>query len=258
MGIIVSLISSILCGVIYFRMIKRDLPNPLEKSKTVVPVVLGLFAPILSTVLVIVFSLGIPKILDGPISEFVDSLILRSLISSFILAGFTEELVKFMVFLLVLAIVKPKKVYQYAMLCAGVGFGFTILEAALYGGNSAFTALTRIPTFGLHMVFGITMGLNFGLYKYYKQTGEKACGKYLFLSMFLPVLLHTIYDAATASNLGLQSTNDDILTIAVIAGLAIVIVLIVLQFWVFSQFKKNSEKYCAMEIAANKPRPVRK
>lgn len=255
MGLIVALISAIACGVLYYRMYKRDLPVPLEKSKVILPAVLGLFSPVLSTLMLVVNSSILQAILGGTLPEKVHNLVIRSLIASFVLAGFTEEFVKFLVFMLVVVIVKPKKVYQYGLLCAGVGFGFTALETVLYGAGNVVTALSRLPMFAMHMVFGITMGLNIGLYKYYKQRGEKGAGKYLFMGLFLPVLWHTIFDAGTAANAGITSTDETAQMIAVIAALVIIVVSVILQIVVLIRFKKNSEKYCAMEIAGSNPRP---
>lgn len=252
MGLIVALLSTIACGILYYRMYKRDLPNPLDKFKAVLPALLGLVAPFLSTLLFVAIGLIIPKVLGGPLREVIHNLVILSFVSSFLMAGFTEEVVKLLAFVIVILIVKPKKVYQYGMLCAGVGFGFTALETVLYGSGNVVTALTRLPMFAMHMVFGIAMGLNIGLYKYYKQRGEKGAGKYLFLGLFLPVLWHTVYDAGTACNAGLNATDETTQIIAIIAALVIIVVSVIFQIVVLIRFKKNSEKYCAMEIADSK------
>ena len=44
MALIVSLISFALCAFFYVRMIRREIPEPMTKKQSVVPVLLGLAA----------------------------------------------------------------------------------------------------------------------------------------------------------------------------------------------------------------------
>ena len=246
MGLIVALFASILCLVLYIKMCKREQPSPMEKKKAALPVVLGVIAPILSTIVVILFGLAATKIKGGSLHEL--PVVLRSFIGSFILAGFTEEFIKFLLLLLAVKLVKPKNVYEFGILGAGIGFGFTGLEDALYGNGSAAVALSRIPTFALHMVFGIIMGLHFGLAKYSEQNNSVKARIHKILAMLVPVFWHTIFDASTASNFALQSENEDTQILGAIVGLVVVLISIVLQFMTLGKFKKKSEEYCGMEI----------
>ena len=143
-------------------MIRREVPEPISKKQAAIPAVLGLLSVFLATMLMIGFGAGI-KALFGSVSEAVSSLVLRSLVSSFFLAGFTEEVVKLLMFLVAIKIVKPKNVYEYGLLCAGVGFGFTALEEFIYAGSSLVAMVLRIFYFAMHMVFGLLMGLHLGL-----------------------------------------------------------------------------------------------
>lgn len=245
MGLIVSLISTILCAVVYVRMYRRDLPEPIGKKKAALPAVLGFFAPILSTMAAGLFSIGAVALMGGSIQDSIHSLILRSLLGSFIIAGFTEELVKFLLFLLTVKIAKPKNVYEYGMLCAGIGFGFTALEILLYGSGNAVVALSRIPTFALHMVFGLIMGVQLGLARYSRLKGEGS-RKHICLALLLPVLLHTVYDAATFSNAGIRADDDTTMKVAIVIGLVVILVSVVFQFALLIQFRKKSEAYCGM------------
>ena len=141
MGIITAIISCILCGILYVRMIRREVPEPLTKKQAIIPPVLGFFAPFLSTLLAMLFGVLTLKVLGGPLSEKVSSPLPRSLLSSFFVAGFPEEFVKCLLILLAVKLVKPKNVYEYALIGAGGGFGFTALEELLYSG-STLTALS--------------------------------------------------------------------------------------------------------------------
>ena len=182
LGILVSLIATSLCAVVYVRMYMRDLPTPLEKKKAALPPLLGLFAPL--------------------------SPLLSSLVSAFLSAGFPEELVKFLMLLLAIKLVKPRNVYEYGMLGAGVGFGFTALEEALYGGGNVVTAASRIPFFAMHMIFDLIMGLLLGLARYRKEKGLGGVGLRRFLALLLPILWHTLYDSATVTNPGVGMEDD--------------------------------------------------
>ena len=253
MGLLVALIATALCAVVYIRIYKREVPEPIEVKKAVVPAALGLFAPFLSTAMLAGIGLLIAATPGGSIQDRISSPILGALVGSFLLAGFTEEFIKFLVFLLAVKIVKPKKVYEYALLCAGVGFGFTALEEALYGGSGVATAVARIPMFAMHVVFGILMGKHFGLARYSRKEGTGEAGRHMFLACFLPVLWHTVYDAGTTANPGLRMEDDSMQVAYILGGLVIVLISTVLQFIVLVRFRKNTEKYCGMELIQAAP-----
>jgi len=219
----------------------------MEKKKAVLPVVLGVIAPILSTIVVLLFGLAAMQMNSGSLQGL--PIALRSFIGSFILAGFTEEFIKFLLLLLAVRIIKPKNVYEFGIIGAGIGFGFTGLEDALYGNGNAVVALSRIPTFALHMAFGIIMGLHFGLAKYAKQNNNMGEARlHRVLSMLVPVLWHTVFDAATGSNIALQSENENNQILGAIVALVVVLTSIVLQFKTLGKLKKRSAEYCDMEI----------
>ena len=247
MGLIVSVIASVLCLVLYIRMYKRDLPDPLPVWKAVLPVIPGLAAPLLSTVLVLLLGAFVGMVLGTSVSA-IQNPVLKSVASAFLSAGFPEEIVKLVIFLVVLLITRPKKVYEYGLLCAGVGFGFTVLEEFLYGGGSLITTLFRLPSFGMHMVFGIIMGTYFGLAAYNRQQGSGSVWKYRILGVVLPMLWHTLFDAGTSSNVALNAENDDVVLTGIIVGVVVMVVFTVLHYMVLIQFKKKSADLCAMTI----------
>ena len=255
MGFITSLIAFILCAFVYVRMIRREVPEQIGKAQAWVPVGAGLIAPIISTVIVVGLGMLTIKLHGGEITQSgvnmpaqqaqqETNLVLRSLIKSFRVAGFTEELVKLLLALLMVKIFKPKNVYEYALAFIGVGFGFTALEEVLYGGGGL-ASLSRLPGFAMHMVFAILMGVNLGLARYAKLHGGSA-GKHIFLGLFLPVLWHTLYDAATAFNAGLESTDENVQVAAVVIALIVTVASTVLQFVLLVRFKNNAVKYSEM------------
>ena len=255
MGFITSLIAFILCAFVYVRMIRREVPQQIGKAQAWVPVGAGLIAPIISTVIVVGLGMLTIKLHGGEITQSgvnmpaqqaqqETNLVLRSLIKSFRVAGFTEELVKLLLALLMVKVFKPKNVYEYALAFIGVGFGFTALEEVLYGGGGL-ASLSRLPGFAMHMVFAILMGVNLGLARYAKLHGGSA-GKHIFLGLFLPVLWHTLYDAATAFNAGLESTDENVQVAAVVIALIVTVASTVLQFVLLVRFKNNAVKYSEM------------
>lgn len=248
MGILISLIAFVFCAVIYVRMLRREVPEPIGKKAAALPVALGVFAPFLSTGLVILLSLLLSRLLGVSISGFTSSLLLSSLVSAFIAAGFTEELVKLLLFLLTVKLLKPKNVYEYGLLFAGVGVGFTALEEMLYGGGDPVAALTRLPFFSMHMVLGLIMGLELGQARFCRRSSTGSAGLHTFRALFLPVLWHTVYDASTTFNAAIHAEDTALNTIGAVIGLVVVLISVVLQFVLLIRFRKNAGKYCGMEL----------
>ena len=255
MGFITSLIAFILCAFVYVRMIRREVPEQIGKAQAWVPVGAGLIAPIISTVIAVGLGMLTIKLHGGEITQSgvtmpvqqaqqETNVVLRSLIKSFRVAGFTEELVKLLLALLMVKVFKPKNVYEYALAFIGVGFGFTALEEVLYGGGGL-ASLSRLPGFAMHMVFAILMGVNLGLARYAKLHGGSA-GKHIFLGLFLPVLWHTLYDAATTFNAGFDATDENVQVAAVVIALIVTVASTVLQFVLLVRFKNNAVKYSEM------------
>ena len=256
MGLIVAIITAIICTVVYVRMYKRELPEPAGVKKAAIPVALGVLAVILVAPVTILISLSTRRLLGTSIKEAISSPILSALVQAFLLAGFTEEFVKFLMFLITIKIVKPRNVYEYGMFCAGIGCGFTVLEDLFYGATNPVTAVTRLFFFAMHMMFGLLMGMHLGLAKYSKREGLSDAGKHIFLAFFLPVLWHTIFDSVTTVNPALNS-NDDIIQMAgIIVALIVMAVSITLQFVLLIRFKKKTAEYCGMMVTDPEPEDV--
>ena len=120
---------------------------------------------------------------------------------------------------------------------------FQILLRCTAAGGIA--SLSRLPGFAMHMVFAILMGVNLGLARYAKLHGGSA-GKHIFLGLFLPVLWHTIYDAATTFNAGFDSTDENVQVAATVISLIVTVASTVLQFVLLVRFKNNAVKYSEM------------
>ena len=261
MGLIAGVLEGVLCVILYVRMCKREVPEPMGK-KAAIPVVLGLFSPILSTILLAVFALAVMQITGGQsqsLTSQIPTYTLRSLFAAFLGAAFPEELVKFLFLLLSARIIKPKNVYEYGLLGAGVGTGFTFLEQMLYGGQNIVNSLVRLPFFAMHVAFDLIMGVLLGLAMYKRHSGRGGDKKYVILAFVVPVLWHTIFDAATTFNKALQAELDAdnklVTYVGAAAALIVIIVSVALQVWGLVKYKKETEELCAMETSSQPSRP---
>ena len=235
-------------GFLYVRMIRREEPEPIGKAQAVVPVVLGVVAVVLSFAMFIAFALVLK--VAGYSGESVP-LFLRSLISAFFLAGLPEELAKLAMMLLTLLIFrdKVKNVYELILIGAAVGFGFSLFEEFLYGSANGFASITRIVMIAAHMSLGIVMAKHLGFAKHKKAAGSQSVvGEYA-LAVAIPMAIHTFYDAFTVSNKMLDSPNDTIVIIGVVSALVVVAAMFAWQVYEILSFKRNTQKYCDMELA---------
>ena len=98
------------------------------------------------------------------------------------------------------------------------------------------------------MVFGIIMAKHLGTAKFNKINGSGSVKGEYALALLVPMLLHTLYDAGTATNAYLNSGNENEEVIGIIIALAFMVILFIVQIVVLVKTKKNTEKYCAMAI----------
>lgn len=238
-------IALIVLGILYSRMIRRETPDMIGKMQAVVPVILGAASVVLSFLL----FLGIGFLLDkaGFSTKQLPALI-RSVTAAFISAGLPEEITKFLMILLTLLIFRGRirNVYEYILIGAAVGFGFTLLEEFFYGSDAGLTAIARLITVASHMVFGIIMARHLGLAKYNRIKGSGSVAGEYALALLVPILLHTLYDAGTATNAFMNSGNEDEELIGIVIALAVTVALFILQIAVLVRLKRNTEKYCGM------------
>ena len=231
MGIIAAIVATIICAVFYVRMCKREIPEPISFKRAAIPVALGVLAVFINMPLSI-GSLAAIAAVFGKLSDVIPSLVLRSLVASFFMAGFTEEFVKMLMFLIVIRVCKPKNVY----------------EDAVYGIQNPVSSVFRVFFFGMHLMFGLIMGLEMGLAQYSKKNGTGGSVKHTILAMAVPVLWHTIFDASTIANAAFNAEDEAVQMIGVVVALVVCAVSIALQFVLLIQYKKNTEKLCAMSV----------
>jgi RsiW-degrading membrane proteinase PrsW (M82 family) len=113
--------------------------------------------------------------------------------NSFLVAGFTEELFKFLVlFIFIWNNKNFNEKFDGIIYAVFISLGFAGVENVMYVFNYGETtgyvrALVSVPA---HALFGVTMGFYFGLAKFYVSRQ-----KILLLKAFIfPILLHGIFD----------------------------------------------------------------
>lgn len=113
--------------------------------------------------------------------------------NAFVVAGFSEELFKFIA--LYLLIWKSKEFndkFDGIVYAVFVSLGFAAVENILYvTGNGHFTGIMRaITAVPAHAIFGVTMGFYFGMAKFY----EKQQYQLKIKALLYPIILHGIYN----------------------------------------------------------------
>ncbi len=120
---------------------------------------------------------------------------LMNLYDALVVAGFTEELFKF-IFLLLFAF-RRKEFDEYLdgiIYCVFVSLGFATIENIFYviEGSYSVALMRAILSVPAHMLFGITMGYYLSLSKFSLAHINKT--KYMVLALLVPILLHGFYD----------------------------------------------------------------
>ena len=245
MAIVQFVLALAVLGLLYSRMIKRETPGPISKAQAVLPVVFGVLSVPVSFMLFLTVG-GI--LLQSGITLDGLPAILRSIIASFVAAGLPEELAKLLFMLLTIRIFRARlrNVYEYILIGAGVGFGFTLLEEFFYGSQGL--AILRLLTVAAHMVFGMIMARHLGMAALRRAEGKGGAPREYTLAVAVPVAIHTLLDAFTATNRLLDSTGDAEQMFGLILGLAALAAMFVLQIRVIRRFKRNAEAYCGMRV----------
>ncbi len=128
--------------------------------------------------------------------------ILTAFYEGFFVASFTEELFKYLAFILIIWRNRNfNELFDGIVYAAYISLGFAAVENLFYVFSygyevGALRAFTAVPA---HALFGITMGYYFGLARF----NEKKRTKYLWLAIILPILLHGYYDFCLMSGNGL-------------------------------------------------------
>lgn len=119
--------------------------------------------------------------------------IINAFYNAFVVAGFTEELFKFLViYIFIWKNSEFNEMFDGIVYATFASLGFALVENLLYVFSNGFgvgviRAFTAVPA---HAIFGITMGFFFGLAKF----GTKNQQQNFLLAILLPMLLHGFYD----------------------------------------------------------------
>ncbi len=114
--------------------------------------------------------------------------------TSFVVASLTEEFFKFLVFLIFIWRHKDfNEKFDGIIYAVYISLGFALVENVFYVlGNGAGTgflrALTAVPA---HALFGVAMGFYLGKAKFANADQQT---KYILFAIFIPIILHGIYD----------------------------------------------------------------
>jgi len=122
---------------------------------------------------------------------------------AFVVAGFTEELFKFIaLYLLIWKNKEFNEKFDGIVYAVFISLGFALVENVLYvlGDSDGISvgilrAVTAVPA---HALFGVVMGYHFAIAKF--EPSSKTIQ--LLLALFFPILIHGFYDFCLMSNNG--------------------------------------------------------
>lgn len=236
-----AILSLIVLSILYKRMIDREVPSPIGWLQALLPVGLGGVSLPLSFSFFMGIAYAINKfdLTSFPLPPF-----LKSVRAAFLMAGLPEEAAKLIAVLASLLLLRKKmrNVYEYVLMGTAVGFGFTVFEEFLYGSNPM-----RLPLLALHGVFNAIMGYYLGMAAYHKKTQQGSPVVDVILAIVLPILLHTLYDACTASNTMLFAEGE-LQDTGIIVGIVGMVVTFVVQVYALLKIKKDTAKLCDLSL----------
>ena len=249
MEIIQLILAAIILVTIYKKMLKWGNTDDLSKKQKYAPIGLGILSVVISFLFVAGIALFSVKVLGFRL-DGIENQSLRAAATAFTMAGLTEEIAKLLMIILSIKLFSPKRVYEYTLIRAAVGIGFTIHEELLYGGSIA--GLLRFITVAMHMVLGIIMGKNLGIGKYNIANGLSHKAAYL-KAVLIPMIIHTLFDACTifnpVANMAAELEADDFLALVWLSiGILAIISAAIYQFVVLKNIKKEAEKQSNMLV----------
>ena len=152
---------------------------------------------------------------------------------------------------------RVRNVYEYILIGAAVGLGFTIAEEMGYitdGVNPL-----RIPLVAGHMTFNMIMGAFLGSARYKRENGQPGVVINIIAGLSIGTILHTVFDAFTVANPALKHINSMgvIDNVFIAMGVAVVIGAIVLQFVVFKRAARDCKMCCEMTFVDGSEEPVK-
>ena len=244
MAIVSLVITFAFLGFLYWRMVKREIPQPVGWLQALLPIAIGL----LSHPLTLPFSMSYLKVLsaDPNAVKLSEMNLIQSLERSLILAGGLEEIAKLILIIVILLIFrkKVKNVYEYILIGACVGIGFSLIEEFTYGADDATVISTaaRMISVPAHMTFNMIMGEFLGRAKVSRISGKGSVVFNYVLALLIPVVVHTVYDVCTTLNAPLMRGEMS----GMIRALVGYATLLVFEFIVLVRCKKKTEMFCGM------------
>ena len=251
MTYLASIGTIIILGVLYWRMVKREIPRPVGWLQALLPIAIGM----LSYPLTVPFSMGYLKALaNNPNSQKLSEMnFIQALGRDLILAGGLEEIAKLGIIVVILLVFrkKVKNVYEYILIGACVGIGFALIEEFSYGSAddaNIVSTIGRLISVPAHMTFNMVMAEFLGRARLSKLTGKGSAILNYVLALLVPLLIHTLYDVSTAFNPSLMRGEEKGVIIALIGYVC----LLVYELVVLLRCKKKTAELCGLSTLAEK------
>ena len=245
MTIISVIMTVIILGILYWRMVKREIPEPIGWQQALIPIAIGM----VSFPITVPFSMGLMKAMgkDPNALKLTELNFFQALWRDLILAGGLEEIAKLLMILVVLFIFrnKVKNVYEFILIGACVGIGFTIAEEYFYGSDEDATVLSivlRTIAVPAHMTFNMVMAEFLGRARISKLSGKGSPVIYCLLAILVPITVHTLYDVTTAFNPSLMRGEMKGMIVAIIGYVC----LLVYEYAVLIRCKKKTAVFSEM------------
>jgi len=208
--------------------------------------------------LIALFFAGMGTTLTAIIAEFLGEFILdlimpydsviKAVLLAILIVGPAEELGKYLVLRLITW--KNKHFdhsYDAIVYAVFVSLGFACLENIGYVfGNGVWTALLRMfVSVPGHAFFAVFMGIFYSKAKYASLTGKKKqCALFKFLAIFVPIILHGVYDGIL---FGGNATDESIISgLSLILWIGYIIALFTVSFILI--FKSARNDFCIVTL----------
>ena len=251
MSILSTAITILFLGFLYWRMVKREIPQPVGWLQALLPIAIGM----ISHPLTIPFSSGYLKALAANPNalKLTELNFIQSLWRAFIVAGGLEEVSKLIVILVILFIFrnKVKNVYEYILIGACVGIGFSLIEEFTYGGAenaNIFSTMGRMIAVPAHMTFNMVMAEFLGRAKFNKLNGKGSVVLNYVWALLIPIVVHTLYDVCTVFNSSMMRGELS----GIIRALTAYVAMLVYEAIVLVRCKKKTVMFCGMSTLAKK------
>ena len=233
------------------RMIKREKSGQIGIPQALFPIILGIVSEIVSSRLVIFVMISLGQEGSAKFNEL--PIVARQFLSPFLFAAFPEEFFKLIMVIITLCVFrkKVKNVYEYILIGAAVGIGFSIAEDYSYASELA-SVFIRLPMLPGHMAMDMLMGEFLGIAMYNKKNNAGPVAIFNIFALVVPVIIHTLYDAGSTANFmvfeGAANGNNVMVTIGSVYALVVIVGFIVFSFRMIIRFKKNGDKFDNMMI----------